>query len=124
MYHRKPCLEATADASSHAEIILNEPLTRKTMLFLLEQVLKGDPKVNRNISDPEGGDSISRAFFESLFIFADKDDKGELVVEDLETLFQAGDETAMKIDISFPTIPTITNFSPRRLAFCGIRDVL
>lgn len=75
----------------------------ENIVVLLEQVLTGEPKVDRNISDSEGGDSISRAFFESLFIFADKDDKGELVVEDLETLFQAGDETAMKNDVSVST---------------------
>lgn len=33
-------------------------------------------------------DILARSFFEALFIFADKDDKGELVVEDLEMLFQ------------------------------------
>jgi len=74
---RQPFLQATADAS--------------TLLFLLEQVLTTEPKGDRS---SEGGDSTSSAFFESLFIFADKDDKGELVVEDLETLFQAGDETS------------------------------
>lgn len=30
---------------------------------------------------------MTRSFFEALFLFADKDLKGELVVDDLETLF-------------------------------------
>lgn len=31
---------------------------------------------------------VTLSFFEALFLFADKDAKGELVVDDLETLFQ------------------------------------
>lgn len=34
------------------------------------------------------GDFLARSFFESIFLFADKDNKGELVVDDLKTLFQ------------------------------------
>lgn len=62
------------------------------MTLLFEQVVTKESKVHRDISDSDGGDSTSRSFFESLFIFFDKDDKGELVVEDLETLFQVGHE--------------------------------
>lgn len=58
---------------------------------MIVQVLARDRKLaNRESSgDSDGGDFASRTFFESLFLLADKADKGELVVEDLETLFQA-----------------------------------
>lgn len=38
--------------------------------------------------DAYGGDFVVRSFFESVFLFADKDNKGELVVNDLKILFQ------------------------------------
>lgn len=61
-------------------------------MVVIAQVLARNPKpigLESN-KDPDGFcDFATRAFFESLFLFADKDDKGELVVEDLETLFQA-----------------------------------
>ncbi|CAM9363404.1 unnamed protein product [Pylaiella littoralis] len=42
-----------------------------------------------NSEDTGGGDFATSSFFESLFILAEKDNKGELTVEDLETLFKA-----------------------------------
>lgn len=54
------------------------------------QILARDPKLvgRQSNADSDGGDIATRTFFESLFRFADKSGKGELVVEDLETLFQ------------------------------------
>lgn len=57
----------------------------------LEQVLARDSGwIDRsNSEDTGGGDFATSSFFESLFILAEKDNKGELTVEDLETLFKA-----------------------------------
>lgn len=59
--------------------------------MVVVQIFARDPKlVSRESSeDSDEGDIATRTFFESLFRFADKNGKGELVVEDLETLFQA-----------------------------------
>lgn len=67
-----------------------QPLRRWTYNFL-EQVLTRDSSQigNMNSEDSGGGDFATRSFFESLFMLGDKDNKGELTVEDLETLFQA-----------------------------------
>ncbi|CAM9387406.1 unnamed protein product, partial [Ectocarpus sp. 13 AM-2016] len=43
---------------------------------------------NRDNGDAGDGDFVVSSFFEALFMLADKDEKGELVVEDLEILFQ------------------------------------
>lgn len=58
-------------------------------VMVVVQVLARDPKLVRESSeDSDGGDFATRTFFKSIFLFADNNDKGELVVEDLETLFQ------------------------------------
>lgn len=41
-----------------------------------------------SVGDTYGGEIVARSFFESVFLFADKDNKGKLVVNDLKILFQ------------------------------------
>lgn len=68
-----------------------EKASKHAHAVMVVQVLARDPRpVGRESNeDSDGGDFATRTFFETLFLFADKNGKGELVVEDLETLFQA-----------------------------------
>ncbi|CAM9323480.1 unnamed protein product [Ectocarpus fasciculatus] len=60
------------------------------LMQIWNKLLAKDPKrENRDNGDSGDGDFVVSSFFEALFIFADKDAKGELIVEDLEILFQA-----------------------------------
>lgn len=38
-------------------------------------------------AEADGGDFLTNSFFKALFQFADEDGKGELIVDNLETLF-------------------------------------
>lgn len=71
---------------------------------MITQILARDSKLvgRENDEDADGGDFATRTFFESLFLLADNNNKGELVVEDFETLFQARNERRCRL----PCLPT------------------
>lgn len=55
---------------------------------LLGQVLTVKAAEAARGGDTYGDDFVARSFFEAIFLLADNDKKGELVVDDLKTLFQ------------------------------------
>lgn len=57
-------------------------------LEYFQQVLAAKAMEAASNGDAYGGDFVVRSFFESIFLFADKGNKGELVVNDLKILFQ------------------------------------
>lgn len=57
-------------------------------LGYFQQVLAAKAMEAASNGDAYGGDLVARSFFKSIFLFADKDNKGELVVNDLKILFQ------------------------------------
>ena len=58
--------------------------------MIVQVLARGPRSVGRESSeDSDGGDFATRTLFETLFLFADKSGRGELAVEDLESLFQA-----------------------------------
>ncbi|CAN0520347.1 unnamed protein product, partial [Ectocarpus sp. 12 AP-2014] len=70
-------IKPEADVASKLVQIWNKLLT------------KDRKRGNRDNGDAGDGDFVVSSFFEALFMLADKDEKGELIVEDLEILFQA-----------------------------------
>ncbi|CAM9229407.1 unnamed protein product [Laminaria digitata] len=66
-----------------------EPAVASKLVQIWNEVLAAKSTGAASNGDPYGGDLVARSFFESVFRFADKDDKGELVVNDLKMLFQA-----------------------------------